>query len=91
MSDLKMTNAGDYMSEVDEEGKWKAGSTNLHIQSESVSKMPEPWWVLRIPKPVGYWCIGGNFQIGVPSEKKPTQEQIKNTEQMFGCEWKDYE
>jgi len=36
---------------------------------------------------VGSWCIGGNCFINVT--KKPTDAQIKNTEEMFGWEWVD--
>ena len=39
------------------------------------------------PTYVGSWVIGGNFHISI--ETKPTDEQIKNTEEMFGWKWKD--
>ena len=39
------------------------------------------------PTYVGSWAIGGNCFINVT--KKPTDEQIKNTEEMFGWEWVD--
>jgi len=39
------------------------------------------------PTYVGSWCIGDNCFINVT--KKPTDEQIKNTEEMFGWKWKD--
>jgi hypothetical protein len=39
------------------------------------------------PAYVGSWCIGGNCFINV--KEKPTDEQIKNTEEMFGWEWVD--
>jgi len=39
------------------------------------------------PTYVGYWVLGGNFHITI--ETKPTDEQIKNTEEMFGWKWKD--
>ena len=35
----------------------------------------------------GSWCIGGNFYINI--KEKPTNEQIKNTEQLLGWKWKD--
>jgi hypothetical protein len=41
------------------------------------------------PTYVGSWCIGGNCFINV--KEKPTDEQIKNTEEMFGWEWKESE
>jgi hypothetical protein len=59
------------------------------IDPMSVYKMYEP------PKPVGAWVIdpsGGEghgpctmFHV----YRKPTDEQIKNTETMFGWKWKD--
>jgi hypothetical protein len=39
------------------------------------------------PPYVGYWVLGGNFYITI--ETKPTDAQIKNTEEMFGWKWKD--
>jgi hypothetical protein len=39
------------------------------------------------PPIAGYWVLGGNFHITI--ETKPTEEQIKNTEEMFGWKWKD--
>ncbi len=54
---------------------------------------------LTFPKPppaVGYWDIGGIRSEGcnyagmmVPVYCKPTDEQIKNTEQMLGWKWRD--
>jgi hypothetical protein len=41
------------------------------------------------PTYVGSWCIGGNCFINVT--KKPTDVQIKNTEEMFGWKWKESE
>lgn len=77
MSDLKMTTTGDYM------------------QSESLSAVRgiigQGHWHLGFTDQAGYWLIGENFRIGVPKNKKPTPEQIKNTEEAFGWEWKDYE
>ena len=82
MSDLKMTNAGDYMSEsdFDEEVKWE-GYPNLSLSIQKGTVFPQY---------AGYWLIGENFRIGVPQDKKPTPEQIKNTEEAFGWEWKEY-
>lgn len=44
-------------------------------------------------QPVGYWQLdngdspAGSFRIAM--RMKPTDEQIKNTEQMFGWKWID--
>ena len=46
----------------------------------------------NVPEPTqwaGGWKIGGNLTIMVL--KKPTDQQIKNTEEMFGWEWVDIE
>jgi len=41
-------------------------------------------------KPVGHWQIGpGNVGILFPVYEKPTDEQIKNTEELLGWKWKD--
>ena len=45
----------------------------------SAYNLPEP------TKWAGGWRIGGNLAIMVLY--RPTDEQIKNTEQMFGWEW----
>jgi len=39
------------------------------------------------PKYVGSWEIGGNWSISVL--KKPTDQQIKNTEELLGWKWID--
>jgi hypothetical protein len=39
------------------------------------------------PKYVGGWVIGGNWTMNVL--EKPTDEQIKNTEQLLGWKWVD--
>jgi hypothetical protein len=35
----------------------------------------------------GSWCIGGNWHVFVT--KRPTNEQIKNTEELLGWEWNE--
>jgi hypothetical protein len=39
------------------------------------------------PTYVGHWVIGDNCYFSILT--KPTDEQIKNTEEMFGWKWKD--
>ena len=41
------------------------------------------------PKYEGGWQIGGNWTIYVL--KRPTEEQIKNTEELLGWEWVETE
>ena len=49
--------------------------------------------LLKPPSPVGYWILdpgsthGYNMMISLYA--KPTDEQIANTERMFGWKWKD--
>ena len=47
----------------------------------------------QLPTPVGYWCL---YNIDTPHTRfgmyqKPTDEQIKNTEQLLGWKWKNAE
>jgi len=55
--------------------------------------LPEPceYAFIQTPKPVGYWILdpGGVVHTQFAMFSKPTGEQIKNTEQMFGWKWKD--
>jgi hypothetical protein len=78
MSDLKMTNAGEYMKE-EEITKWG----DMHISVDSLQT-----YKIHVLESAGKWIIGGTFHVDVT--KKPTDEQIKNTEEMFGWEWKEY-
>jgi hypothetical protein len=43
------------------------------------------------PKPVGAWILDpqGFCHTQLAMYSKPTDEQIKNTEAMFGWKWKD--
>ena len=43
------------------------------------------------PKPVGTWILDpqGVWHTQLLMYSKPTDEQIKNTEAMFGWKWKD--
>ena len=43
--------------------------------------------VFKSPKHDGYWVVGENFYIAI--KKKPTEQQIKNTKELLGWEWKD--
>ena len=49
----------------------------------------QEYQIMKTPEYVGSWVIGGNCFINV--KEKPTDEQIKNTEEMFGWEWVDIE
>ena len=43
------------------------------------------------PKPVGFWVLypGAVVQIRFEMYQRPTDEQIKTTEQLLGWGWKD--
>jgi hypothetical protein len=47
--------------------------------------------ILELPKPVGYWILypGPPQHTAFAMYVKPTDEQIKNTEQLLGWKWKD--
>ena len=46
-----------------------------------------PTTAFILPKYDGYWMIGENFYIQI--KKKTTEQQIKNTKELLGWEWKD--
>jgi hypothetical protein len=79
MSDLKMTSTGEYMKE-EKITKWG----DVTISSDLLQT-----YNLHLPKYAGKWIIGGSFHVDVM--KKLTDEQIKNTEEMFGWEWVSYD
>ena len=84
MNDLKMTNAGDYMTDAE--------NTTVYFNPENITYITYPEFVIsavHIPKPVGAWIIGETLRIAVT--QRVTDEQIKNTEEMFGWKWVDYE
>jgi hypothetical protein len=43
------------------------------------------------PKPVGYWILDpqGLWKTKFTMHSKPTEEQIKNTEELLGWKWED--
>lgn len=48
--------------------------------------------LVRPPDPVGYWILDPNaagYNTHIAMRAKPTDEQITNTEKMFGWKWKD--
>tara|TARA_R110000868_G_scaffold29733_2_gene110533 strand:- start:111 stop:323 length:213 start_codon:yes stop_codon:yes gene_type:complete len=47
--------------------------------------------IIQSPKPVGYWVLykDGALNTSFAMYNKPTDEQIKNTEQLLGWHWKD--
>ena len=61
-------------------------SINMPIAGISALYTPTTSFILP-PKTEGYWVIGENFHIAM--KKKPTEQQIKNTNELLGWEWKD--
>jgi hypothetical protein len=45
----------------------------------------------KTPEPVGYWILdpGGVVRTQFSMYSKPTDQQIKNTEELLGWKWKD--
>lgn len=41
------------------------------------------------PQAAGFWIIGGEPGLRVAVTKRPTDQQIKNTTEMFGWEWRE--
>ena len=43
------------------------------------------------PEPVGYWIfdVQGVWKTQLAMYSKPTEQQIKNTEELLGWKWKD--
>jgi hypothetical protein len=46
---------------------------------------------IQPPKPIGYWVLYEQApqRISFSMYHKPTDEQIKNTEQLLGWKWRD--
>lgn len=58
----------------------------------TVEDIPAYYTIMQPPKPVGYWILdpsptGPNTSFSMYA--KPTDKQIKNTEEAFGWKWKD--
>lgn len=47
--------------------------------------------ILKPPTPVGYWVLypGGTYTTKFSMYARPTNEQIKNTEQLLGWKWEE--
>lgn len=56
-----------------------------------VTNLTPTYAFFQPPKPVGAWVLdpGGVVHTQFVMHSKPTDEQIKNTEAMFGWKWKD--
>ena len=47
--------------------------------------------IVQLAKPIGYWCLYDleSYNIMFSMYQKPTDEQIKNTEELLGWKWKN--
>ena len=71
-------------------------SWNLPPHRIASMALPEgaTYTFVQPPKPIGYWTIDPKSPYGstyFAIHVKPTDQQIKNTEEMFGWKWKDNE
>ena len=62
-----------------------------HVPPGTWLEIPKTYTIAQSPKPVGYWVI---YPQSTPYTQfamyhKPTDEQIKNTEQLLGWGWRD--
>jgi hypothetical protein len=64
--------------------------STISIEEPTMSKEHE-YTFAKLPKPVGWWVLypQGSITTQFSMYHKPTDEQIKNTEQLLGWEWKD--
>jgi len=60
-------------------------------QNKNIFMDGEKYTITQPPKPVGYWVLYEQAPqtISFAMHHKPTDEQIKNTEQLLGWKWKD--
>jgi hypothetical protein len=62
-----------------------------HIPPGTWPEIPQTYTIMQPPKPVGYWVLypQGASYTQFAMYHKPTDEQIKNTEQLLGWQWRD--
>lgn len=60
-------------------------------QDENILMDGKKYTITQPPKPVGYWVLyaQASQHISFAMYHKPTDEQIKNTEQLLGWKWRD--
>jgi hypothetical protein len=68
-----------------------AGGTTMSEDKDSGFVNTSTYAFFQPPKPVGAWVLdpGGVVHTQFSMYSKPTDEQIKNTEAMFGWKWRD--
>lgn len=51
------------------------------------------WTITKFSDPVGYWILdpGGTAYTKFAMYNRPTDEQIKNTEELLGWKWQTHE
>ncbi|NDH05267.1 hypothetical protein EBX93_04985 [bacterium] len=60
-------------------------------RKQNPGKSAPEYTLITPPKPVGAWILDpqGAWHSQIAMYSKPTDEQIKNTEAIFGWKWKD--
>jgi hypothetical protein len=58
---------------------------------EPITAPADGYAFIKPPEPLGYWILDpqGVWHTHFTMYSKPTDEQIKNTEQLLGWKWKD--
>ena len=54
--------------------------------------IPQTYTIMQPPKPVGYWVLypqSTPYSTQFAMYQRPTDGQIKNTEQLLGWGWRD--
>lgn len=66
-------------------------SINNIIQGNWTTPEMQTYTIALPQKPVGYWVLYPNATLHTQFSMyhKPTDEQIKNTEQLLGWQWRD--
>jgi hypothetical protein len=68
-------------------GRSQTQSKELCVRRKTVTE----YSFAKPPEPVGYWILDpqGLWKTQFAMYSKPTDEQIKNTEELLGWKWKD--
>ena len=66
---------------LNNEIKFSYSASDFFVQPTKRYRIQKP------PPTIGYWRVGGNTLFSVT--RRPTDEQIKNTEALLGWEWQE--
>jgi hypothetical protein len=58
---------------------------------EPITAIVGSYAIVKPPEPLGYWILDpqGLIHTQFAMYSKPTEQQIKNTEELLGWKWKD--